>query len=333
MHSTQPIDQFNMIAQRIMIIVGILMCILGTIGNLLNICIFIIWCRSRKSTNKCSHLNRSMNSLLYLLVSSFANLIIIIYPFSTRILFDGYQYEISEANVFFLCKFRYYILHTFYLISLTSICLATFDRYLITSRDVHLRELSTTKYRTILIILFICLLIGLHNIPLLKYFNVSSDGQCQISSSIYIYYYLYIFRISLQGLLPILFLSIFGILTFKQLKLLEQHQSNKHLNSDRQLARMLLLISITIIIASIPNCVEQIYDLIFSNDNHRHSSRFFLYHVISSILFYTNPVASFYIFYISTPNFRHQLRHLFPKKRTDDYFVQHQIHSRAEPSN
>jgi hypothetical protein len=170
-------------------------------------------------------------------------------------------------------------------------------------------------------------LIGLHSIPLAVYFNVSNAGQCIIFSIPYSYYYLYVFQISLQGILPILFLSIFGILTFKQLKMITKHNPYSHLNSDRQLARMLLLISITIILSSIPNCIEQIYDIIYGGNKHEHSSRFFLYHVISSILFYTNPVTSFYIFYISTPNFRIQVRNLIPYYKHDAYLVHHPIHS------
>ncbi|CAF0843110.1 unnamed protein product [Adineta ricciae] len=332
MYSSQTTDEkFNMIGQRVMIIFGTLMCILGLIGNCLNIFIFTVWYRSRKSPNKFSNFNRSRNSLLYLLVSSFANLIIIIYPLSTRILFDGYQYHINEPHIFFFCKFRYYILHTFYLISLTTICMATFDRYLISSRNPHLRELNSTKKQTIVIIVFICLIIGLHNIPIVFYFNLSSDGECVIFSSAYSYYYLSIFRILLEGLIPILFLSLFGILTFKQLRILEKHNSNNHLNSDRQVARMLLLISITIIISSIPNCIEQVYQIVFIYDDRRHSSSFFLFHVISSILFYTNPVMSFYIFYISTPNFRHQLRCFIPHKKAVNYFVKQEDSSKSVP--
>jgi len=307
MSYTQKVDQFNRLANQLMIIFGIIMCVFGTIGNILNICIFTIWSRSRKKSNKS---NQTNNSPLYLLASSIANLFIITYPLLTRIMFDGYQYRVTKKNVFILCKLRYYILYTFDLISLTCICLAIFDRYLISSRNVRLRELSTTKKQTIIIILFIISLIGLHSIPIAIYFDVSNTGQCVIFSIIYSYYYLYIFQISLHGIIPIIFLSIFGILTFKQLKIITQHYPYQHLNSDKQLSRMLLLMSLAIILSSIPNCIEQIYDTIIADNNHEHSSRFFLYHVISSILFYTNPVTSFYIFYISTPNFRLQVRNL-----------------------
>ncbi|CAF4836920.1 unnamed protein product [Rotaria sp. Silwood1] len=322
-------DQFNVIAHKIMIIFGIIMCIFGLIGNLLNVCVFTIWSRSRKKSNRYNQINRTSNSSLYLQASSFANLIIIIYPLFTRILFDGYQYRVTKTNVFILCKLRYYILHTFDLISLTCICMATFDRYLLSSRKVRLRQMSTRKQRTRLIILFIIIIIGSHSIPLIIYYNVSNTGQCVIHSIIYSYYYLYVFQITLHGIIPITFLSIFGLLTFKQLKIITKHNPLNSLNSDRQLARMLLLMSIAIILSSIPNCIEHIYDILFADNNYEYSSKIFLYHVISSILYYTNPVTSFYIFFISTPNFRIQLRNLFLHNRHTNYIIHTSIYSRS----
>ncbi|CAF2586892.1 unnamed protein product [Rotaria sp. Silwood2] len=329
MYYAQTIDRFNTIAHKIMIIFGIIMCIFGLIGNFLNICVFAIWSRSRKKSNRYNNCNRTSNSSLYLFASSFANLIIIIYPLFTRILFDGYQYRVTKTNVIILCKLRYYILHTFDLISLTCICMATFDRYLLSSRKVRLRQMSTERQRTKLIILFIIILVGSHSIPLIIYYNVSNIGQCIIVSVRYSYYYLYVFQISLHGIIPISFLSIFGLLTFRQLRIITKHNPSNHLNGDRQLARMLLLMSIAIILSSIPNCIEQIYDVLVADDNYEYSSKFFLYHVISSILYYTNPVTSFYVFYISTPNFRIQVRNLVVNNRHTDYIIRNSTFSRS----
>ncbi|CAF1521355.1 unnamed protein product, partial [Rotaria sordida] len=105
-----------------MIVAGILMYVFGIIGNILNICVFTKWCRSKKKP-KYSYCCRTSNSSLYLLGSSIANLIVIIYPLSTRILLDGYKYHVKESNAFLLCKLRYFILHTFDLTSLTCVCL------------------------------------------------------------------------------------------------------------------------------------------------------------------------------------------------------------------
>jgi hypothetical protein len=100
-------DQIDNIARKLIIIVGIIMFIMGLIGNLLNICVFTAWSHSRRIGNY-NNANLASNSPLYLLASSIANLIFIIYPLLTRILFDGYQYKVTQDTVFIFCKIRFY---------------------------------------------------------------------------------------------------------------------------------------------------------------------------------------------------------------------------------
>jgi hypothetical protein len=322
-------NKIDIISNQIMIYAGIVMFVFGTIGNILNIWVFVIWSRSPSRSHKHHKSGRTSNSSLYLLASSIANLFLITYPLLTRIMFDGYKYRVTKNNIFILCKLRYYALHTLDLISLTCICLATFDRYLISSRKVRLRELSTRRQRTKLIILFISCFIGLHSIPMVIYFDIADTGQCTILSTIYLYYYLYIIQIFLHGIIPIIFLSIFGILTFKQLKKIERRHRRRRrhggLSSDKQLSRMLLLMSIAIILSSIPYCIEQCLNVMYIRDERLKSSYFFLYHVISHILYYTNPVSSFYIYYISTPNFRILVQKIIFCRRHVRYVVYYEV--------
>jgi len=322
-------NQTDTVSKQIMIYAGIIMYIFGTIGNILNIWVFFIWSRSPSRSHKNHKTSRTSNSSLYLLASSIANLFVIIYPLLTRIMFDGYQYRVTQNNRLLLCKFRYYVLHTFDLISLTCICLATFDRYLISSRKVRLRELSTRRQRTKLIILFLICFIGLHSIPIILNFDISNTGQCVIPSKIYLYYHLCISQIFLHGIIPIIFLSIFGILTFKQLKKIEKrhHHRRRHggISSDKQLSRMLLLMSLAIILSSIPYCIEQCLNVMYIRGERSKPSYFSLFHVISHILFYTNPVSSFYVYFISTPNFRILVRKILFCRRHVRYVVYYEV--------
>ncbi|CAF2834945.1 unnamed protein product [Rotaria sp. Silwood2] len=239
-------NQLDISSHQFIIYAGIIMYIFGSIGNILSICVFAIWCRSPKTSYKRCKIARTNNSSLYLLASSLANLVVIAYPLLTRILFDGYQYRVTKTNLLFLCKLRYYVLHTFDLISLTCICMATFDRYLISSRKVRFRELSTRRHRTILIILFIIGLIGFHSISIAIFYDVSNTGQCAILSRIYLYYYLYTIQICLHGIIPITFLSIFGILTFKQLRTIKTRHCHRHgrISTDKQLSQKIINYSI-----------------------------------------------------------------------------------------
>jgi len=311
--SNELMDELTIFSRRLMIIVGIFMYVFGSIGNLLNIYVFYAWSRSRKSLSRYSNGYRSKNSSLYLLTSSISNLIVIIYPLLTRIIFDGFKYSVDRKHVFLWCQLRFSLLHTFDLISLTSICLATFDRYLITCRKVRFRHLIPTRKQTKQMIFVIVCFFSIHSIPIGYYFDVTNCGQCRINSRIYLYYYLWTTQIFFRGIIPILFLSIVCLLTFKQLNKLERNQLKL---KEKQFSRMLLLISLAIVLSSIPYCIEHVYYVMFSNDYiDKQSSNLYFYHIISSILFYTNSVTSFYIFYISTPNFRAQIRKLFLGER------------------
>ena len=59
--------QLDIISHKLMIIIGIIMYIFGLIGNILNICVFTIWSRPRRTANKNNLNNRTGNSSLYLL--------------------------------------------------------------------------------------------------------------------------------------------------------------------------------------------------------------------------------------------------------------------------
>lgn len=318
-------EHIEHIARQIMAIAGIIMYVFGSIGNILNIIIFMKWSYSRRALNINPHNRRKSNSSLYLLASSIANLVLIIYPLLIRILLDGYQYDGIENQVFIVCKLEAFILHTSDIISLTCICLTTFDRYLTTSREVHLRQMSLTREKTKLIILFVSFIIACHSIPLFIYFDLSNTGKCASHSGIYLIYYLIAFHILLHGLIPVVFLTVFGILTFKQLKLIGRINPINNLNSDKQLSRMLLLMSIAIILSSIPNCIEQIHDVWLLYNDEPESSYLFLFHMIASLLFYINPVYCFYIFYVSTPNFRKQVHKLILRKKYRHFMTGNQI--------
>ncbi|CAF0842955.1 unnamed protein product [Adineta ricciae] len=314
--SKSTIDSIELISRQLLIIGGIIMIVLGLIGNLLNIFVFTIWSRPRQRINHTLFNNRTTNSSMYLLISSLVNLIIIGYSFTTRILFDGYQYQVTSNLVIPLCKLRYFSLHTFNTISLTCVCMATFDRYLISSRNVRLRHMSTTRQGTKCVISTIVLLNFLHGIPIAIYYDVSKDGQCYITSQTYLYYYRYTFQIILHGILPVTFFSLFGVLISKQMKEMKIRQvQNKSMNVDKQLLRMLLLMSITIVLSSVSYSCESIYYLIFVDSDRQQKGWVLFAHNICALLFYTTSVGSFYIYSISTRNFRCQVRKLFCSRK------------------
>lgn len=303
------------VAPKLMIYCGTFMFLLGLVGNILNVLVFSVWSDFQGKLSKFSRQHRSSQCPLYLFVASLNNLIVVVYSLLTRIMFDGYAFSISQRESLFFCKLRYFVLHTCDLISLSCICLATLDRFLITSRNARLRKLTKTRSQSVSLISAVVFVHLLHGVPLIIYFDASDEQRCSISSQFYSFYYFYVFQILLHSLIPVLFLSIFNFLTLQQIQLIGQINRISSRQRDKQLSRMLVLISSAIIVSSIPYCIEQFYSII-SNDSSNNSSSFvFLYHVVSSLLFYVNPVTSFYIFFISSPNFRLQIRKIFRCKR------------------
>jgi hypothetical protein len=102
--------------------------------------------------------------------------------------------------------------------------------------------------------------------------------------------------------------------------------NNGHLNIDKQLSKMLLYQCAALVFSYIPYCIENIYFAKFVNRSIYPTSFNLLFHIIAIILFYVNPVASFYIFYISTPNFRHEIHKIILCKR-HHHIMNNQVHT------
>ena len=321
--------ELDQLSHQLMIIIGIPMYILGLFGNVLNICVFTAWAFPRRTLSESHHQTRTGNSSLYLITTSVANLVLTMYPLLVRILVDGFQYKITESSGVLLCKFRYYVLQTSLVVSLICTCLATFDRYLLTSRQARLRQLTSTRKTTKKIICLVIVLAGLHSVPIAIYYDRSVVGDCIIHSLVYSTYYLYVVIVCLYGVFPIAFLIIFGRLTYQQIRVL-QEQASRHgqMNMDKQISRMLLLKLIALVCSYIPYCVQNIYfsRLVIDRGDRLLTSLPLLLRIVTIILFYVNPVASFYIFFISTPNFRHQVKELLRCRRRYQFHEQNRVH-------
>lgn len=321
-------DSYAIIARKLIVTVGTCLYIVGTIGNICNIYVFFKWVFAKKSRH--GHvLGRSKsNTPLYLLLYSIGNLLVIIFPLLVRIIFDGYEYPITKANSILTCKLRFYILHGGNLISLACICLATLDRYLVSSPKVFWRQLSPTRKRTKQIITIIVCFCCLHGIPILIYYDEDMKGHCVIVSQVYVRYYTIVILVLLFSIIPIIFLIIFGVLTFLQLKNMRHQRTmekNGNRNFDQQTSRMLILICVTLILSSIPYGIDNVYISMIMHKKPVESSVDFLYQIIAIVIFYIHPVSSCYIFLISTPNFRMELLKLIVRKDRQNRFFQNQI--------
>lgn len=183
--------------------IGILL--FGTMGNLLN-CLTLSQRNLR--SNPCSFL---------FLTSSIANLITLISGVAVRLL-SGWSADLTDT-IGWLCKFRIFILFSFRTIASWLIMLATFDRWLSSSINVHRRQMSTLKnarrgiIATIILSslayaqIFYCYEANLTNTPL-KCYGKSTECQLLIDSEF----------TAISIVLPSLLMFIFGFMTIRNIR-------------------------------------------------------------------------------------------------------------------
>ncbi|CAF2497802.1 unnamed protein product [Rotaria sp. Silwood2] len=122
---------------------SIVILIFGTVGNLLN-CLALSQRTLR--TNPCAFL---------FLTSSIASIITLMSGVTVRLL-AGWSADLTD-RIGWLCKFRIFILFSSRTIASWLIVLATFDRWVSSSTNIHRRQMSSLKNAQRGIIIIICL--------------------------------------------------------------------------------------------------------------------------------------------------------------------------------
>ncbi|CAF2374495.1 unnamed protein product [Rotaria sp. Silwood2] len=135
---------------------GIPLLSLGIVGDILNIYIFSTVSMYRQTA-----------STFYLLCAVIANFIHLTCAMSTRILIVGFDSDLTRSSLLW-CKIRQFIVATYAPLGLTFGSLATFDQFLVTSRNARFRQFSNIKnaHRITIVIIIIW---HAHSIPFLIY--------------------------------------------------------------------------------------------------------------------------------------------------------------------
>ncbi|CAF1246863.1 unnamed protein product [Rotaria sp. Silwood1] len=153
MSSTNPtlsyIAKLQYISGQLSLYMSIIILVFGLIGNLLNCLVF-----AQRSL-------RSKPCVVYFLVASILNLIIIFSGIAPRAFQIFFMIPDQTETVSTLCKLRLVVLFTMRTISSWLLTLASVDRYLISSSNVNRRRMSNLKnaYISILIVSIISALV------------------------------------------------------------------------------------------------------------------------------------------------------------------------------
>jgi hypothetical protein len=234
------------IGQQITIYVGFILLFAGVFGNSMNILIF-----SSVQTYR-----RTPCSFYFLIASIFNNLYILI-NLTTRIIDAGFGIDLTSMSAIW-CKARDFFILTLSMITFTCSCLATIDQFLVTSRNVNVRQYSNIKWAhritAVVIIVWI-----LHGIPCLFFFNIIPIiNVCNFTNATYNLYVLIFICVFLCAI-PMFVMLVFGYLAYRnigQTMLLTEQQV------DRQLISMTLIQVILVILSNAPFGGYVAYELI-----------------------------------------------------------------------
>jgi hypothetical protein len=236
------------LGEQITIYGGLLLVIIGVIGNGINVLVFSTVRTYR--TTPCS---------FYFLFASIFNIIYTTINLISRIVSVGFVIDLTRTSTSW-CKIRGFCIFTFSLITLTCSCLATIDQFFATSRNVKLRRLSNIKWAHRIVVIVI-LIWCLHGIPVLLFYNISPVSMtCTITNSGY-NIYLIVYLLGLICGIPVSIMVIFGYLTYRNIHLTRTLAERQ---ADRQLAKMTLIHVFLVVFCMVPYSVFIAYNLITS---------------------------------------------------------------------
>jgi hypothetical protein len=197
------------IGQQITIYGGIITLVLGIVGGLLTLIVFLSLETFRQNPCAC-----------YLTIMSFVNIGQLIFGLLSRILIAGFTIDWTIPSLAY-CKFRLTCVQLCALISHACLCLATIDQYFATCARARWQHWSNIKLARQLIILSIIVSI-LFFIPypiFLDHVTLgSSTVSCNMNNVIMLQYKNYFIILFLLGYIPDCITIIFGILAYRNIQ-------------------------------------------------------------------------------------------------------------------
>jgi len=223
----------NFVSKQITIYFGSSILILGIIGGLLNLLVFLSLKTFRESS--CA---------FYLTIMAIVDIGQLLTGLLTRITITGFDNDITLSSLFY-CKFRAYFYQFFSGTSISCMCAAAINQYLCTCSNPRWQQWSKIKinYGAAIGIIIFCFL---HGIPYLIFYNlsISTTGQvsCIITNPIYAQYRTYVILVGLVGFLPIIITIIFGSMAFYNVQQLTYYTVPLvRRELDKQLTSMILI--------------------------------------------------------------------------------------------
>ncbi|CAF0982615.1 unnamed protein product [Adineta ricciae] len=237
---------------------SIVILVSGIVGNVLNCFVF---------TQQCL---RSKPCVLCFLLASIFNLIAIVSGVPPRALQSWFMISDQTETVPVLCKLRIFVLFTSRTIASWLLSLATIDRYLISSRNLRRRQLSTRRnvFLSMLIISILSLLFWAETIYCFDANLVGTPQKCYAKSDT-----CRVFNDLSQSLIttviPVIVIFIFGLFTISHVRdsrkiqvsqiTATNNSTRRNKKDERSLTLMLVAQCLLLTIFTFPQAVQKCY--------------------------------------------------------------------------
>ena len=196
----------SFIGKEITIYCGIPVLVLGVLGCLLNILVFLSLQTFRQSS--CA---------FYLTIMSVCNIGQLFYGLFVRIMNTLTNTDSTVTSLFY-CKSRLYLIQVFIGTSMTCFCLATIDQYFATCTRPRFQQWCNIRLAQRIVIISIIIWI-LHGIPYIVFFDqvvtpTTNQITCIDTNYIFEQYRVFCTLLLLIGYLPIIIAGLFGSMAF-----------------------------------------------------------------------------------------------------------------------
>ncbi|UJR19850.1 hypothetical protein I4U23_022983 [Adineta vaga] len=293
------------ITQMFIIYVGIITLVFSLFGCIMNVIIF--------STVQ---MYRSQSCTFFLLISAIIRSVHLFSVGLSRILAIVFRIDLTLISLL-RCKMRFYIVQTGFGVSMTCECLATIDRFLVTSRSIKLRRLGNMKCAhraTIGVVTFWLLqnasnfiFVDIRHLLFLQHLVPAFARFIAIFGEIYSNY---VIRWFLLTAVPLIICILFGSLTYRNIRTLKNLRQLQ--GADRQFIYMIFGQIVATVTPIIPSAVFYVYSssAIYVNQAATKGVDYFIYNILNTlaVLFYGS---TFYIFLIVSSTFRQQVKRCF----------------------
>jgi len=273
--------------------------IFGTIGNILNVLIFI---RPKLLQSSCT---------IYLLVTSIDNIFVLYLNVLTRVLANGFSIDVTTTSNF-LCKFRFYVGYVCLAVSPYWLILACFDRYCASSSSTTKRAWCNKKtaIKSSIGAFILACLLYLHMAIFFEIKYVNNGKMCYSRAGVYDLFYR-IFYLIIYCIVPPVCMGVIGVLTLKNIRQQAQRINPALTNGrqslrriDQQIIRMLIGQILTQLVCILPFAIFNVIGLFVNTTTALYN--FFLQ--IVTIPLFVSYATSFYIFTLSSRIYRQELK-------------------------